>query len=192
MFHHFKHLLVSAGTTGAFIAVMMLIVTASAPRSIEPAAASASSYTLSLRQVATGLAEPAYLTHAGDDSGRLFVVERAGRIRVITNGGLLSTPFLNITNRVYSSGGEQGLLGVAFDPNYATNGTLYVDYTTNVGHAGDTVIARYVVANPAADVAIVLTVTNLITIYQPEANHNGGQLQFGPNDGYLYISLGDG
>ncbi|HLF24714.1 MAG TPA: PQQ-dependent sugar dehydrogenase [Anaerolineae bacterium] len=152
--------------------------------------AAATPFTINLQLIDNGLSDPVHLTHAGDGSGRLFVVEQAGRIRVIKNGALLSTPFLSITNRVQSEG-EQGLLSVAFDPDYATNGAFYVNYTSRVG-VGDTVIARYVVSNPAADVANPIAVTHLITIEQPQANHNGGQLQFGPNDDYLYIGMGDG
>jgi len=149
-------------------------------------------FTISLSQVTSGLTAPVDVTHAGDGSGRLFVVEQTGRIRVVKNGSLLSAPFLNITNIVQCCG-ERGLLSAAFDPEYETNGTFYVNYTANAaGNVGDTVIARYVVANPAADVATVLTATNLITIDQPQSNHNGGQLQFGPFDHYLYIGMGDG
>ena len=164
---------------------------------LEPAAngqtADASlSFTITLVPVVTAdLFGPVYLTHAGDGSGRLFVVERAGRIRVIKNGTLLSTPYLDISSLVQDGFGEQGLLSVAFDPDFKTNGAFYIDYTGLSG-IGDTVIARYVVGNPAADVASLVTVTNILTIAQPEVNHNGGQLQFGPQDGYLYIGMGDG
>jgi uncharacterized repeat protein (TIGR01451 family) len=141
---------------------------------------------------AGGLNDPVGLANAGDGSGRLFVLEQAGYIRVIKNGALLSTPFLTLTDKVVS-GGEQGLLGLAFDPNFETNGTFYVNYTTSAaGFNGDTVVARYQVANPAADTANVLTVTHVITIDQPESNHNGGDLHFSPIDDYLYIGMGDG
>lgn len=141
--------------------------------------------------VTTGLHQPVHVTNAGDGSGRLFVVERAGRIRVIKNGALLAQPYLDISSLVQDGYIEQGLLSVAFDPNFETNGAFYVDYTSLSG-IGDTVIARYVVGNPSADVASPVTVTNLLTITQPQVNHNGGQLQFGPKDGYLYIGMGDG
>ncbi len=147
-------------------------------------------YTLVLSQVATGLTSPVYLTHAGDGSGRLFVVEQQGRIRVIRNGLVQSTPYLDIAGPVLCCG-ERGLLSAAFDPDYETNGTFYVNYTSDAG-GGDTVIARYQVANPSADVANVLTVTQLLVIDQPQSNHNGGQIQFGVNDDYLYIGMGDG
>ena len=150
------------------------------------------SFTITLVPVVTtDLAQPVHLTHAGDGSGRLFIVERAGRIRILKNGTLLSSPYLDISSIVQAGSGEQGLLSVAFDPDYASNGTFYVDYTGLSG-IGDTVIARYVVGNPSADAAGPVTVTNLLTITQPQVNHNGGQLQFGPKDGYLYIGTGDG
>jgi glucose/arabinose dehydrogenase len=135
----------------------------------------------------SGLAAPVGVTHAGDNTGKLYVVERAGRIRLIDNGTLLPTPFLDISTSVLS-GGEQGLLGLAFPPGYATTGRFYVNYTRVPD--GNTVIARYQrtanpnVADPASD-------NILLTIPQPFANHNGGQLAFGP-DGFLYIGLGDG
>jgi len=150
------------------------------------------SFTVTLAPVVTtGLLQPVHVTHAGDGSGRLFVVERAGRIRVIKNGALLAQPYLDISSLVQDGYIEQGLLSVAFDPNFETNGAFYVDYTSLSG-IGDTVIARYVVGNPSADVAGPVTVTKLLTITQPQVNHNGGQLQFGPQDGYLYIGMGDG
>jgi glucose/arabinose dehydrogenase len=141
--------------------------------------------------VTTGLIEPVHVTHAGDGSGRLFVVERAGRIRIIKNGTLLSKPYLDISSLVQAGYIEQGLLSVAFDPDFQSNGTFYVDYTSLSG-IGDTVIARYVVSDPSADVAGVVAAANILTITQPEVNHNGGQLQFDPKDGYLYIGAGDG
>jgi uncharacterized repeat protein (TIGR01451 family) len=147
-------------------------------------------YTLVLSQVASGLISPVYLTHAGDGSGRLFVVEQQGRIRVIRNGVVQGTPYLDITGPVLCCG-ERGLLSAAFDPDYETNGAFYVNYTSDAG-GGDTVIARYQVADPSADVATVLSVTQLLVIDQPQSNHNGGQIQFGVSDDYLYIGMGDG
>jgi glucose/arabinose dehydrogenase len=137
---------------------------------------------------AGGLDNPVHITHAGDASGRLFVVEQDGRIRIIKNGTLLSTPFLNITDRVGTDAPERGLLSVAFPPDYATQGFFYVNYTDK---AGDTVVARYqVTADP--DIANPNSEEPVLTIDQPYANHNGGQLAFGPHDGYLYIGMGDG
>jgi len=139
------------------------------------------------------LNQPVGIANAGDGRGRLFVLERAGFIRVIKNGSLLGTPYLAINTQVESSNnGEQGLLGLEFDPNFEANGTFYINYTTNApGFDGDTVVARYQVANPALDAANVVAVTHIITIDQPQGNHNGGDLHFGP-DGYLYIGMGDG
>jgi len=135
--------------------------------------------------VVSGLERPVDLQAEG--SGRLFVIEKAGRIRIIQNGQLLETPFLNIEGRVNVSGNEQGLLGLAFHPNYTQNGYFFVNYT---GSGGDTFISRFQVsgdpnlANPSSEVT-------LLRISQPYQNHNGGTLQFGP-DGYLYAGLGDG
>jgi len=142
---------------------------------------------LVLTPVVSGLQSPVHINHAGDGSGRLFVVEQPGRIRIIQGGALLSTPFLDISNRV-SCCGERGLLSVAFPPDYASKGYFYVNYTQQ---AGDTVVARYAVsANP--NVANASSEEVVLTVDQPYANHNGGQLAFGPADGYLYIGMGDG
>ncbi len=139
---------------------------------------------LRLERVATCLDDPVAVTHAGD--GRLFVTLQAGRVVVIEDGRVLPRPFLDITGRV-GSGGERGLLSVAFHPRYAANGFFFVDYTNN---SGDTVIARYSVSgNP--DVASPASEVILMTLDQPFSNHNGGQLQFGP-DGFLYVGTGDG
>ena len=135
--------------------------------------------------VAGGFARPLDIQNAGDGSGRLFIVEQAGVIRILLNGALLETPFLDITDRVASKGNEQGLLGLAFHPDFAGNGFFYVNYTET---GGDTVIARFTAAGDAADPNSEL---RLLGVQQPFPNHNGGGLAFGP-DGYLYIALGDG
>ncbi len=148
-----------------------------------PAAADLSE--ISLETVATGLDRPVAITQAGDS--RLFVTLRTGRIVIFDGVRVLPQPFLDIRGRVRSTGGEQGLLSVAFHPDYPTNGFFFVDYTNL---AGDTVIARYrVSANP--EVADPASEAILLTIDQPFGNHNGGQLQFGP-DGFLYAATGDG
>jgi uncharacterized repeat protein (TIGR01451 family) len=140
----------------------------------------------------SGLTRPVGIANAGDGSGRLFVVEQGGYIRIIKGGDLLGAPYLDLSGRVVCCG-ERGLLGLEFDPDFEMNGTFYVNYTTNAqGSIGHTVVARYQVASPASDVANVLTVTHVITIEQPETNHNGGDLHFSPIDGYLYIGMGDG
>jgi glucose/arabinose dehydrogenase len=128
-----------------------------------------------------------YVTAAPADTSRLFVVEKTGRIRIIKNGALLTTPFLDISSLV-STGGEQGLLSMAFDPHYATNGRFYVDYT-NVN--GDTRVVRYTVSTGDPNVANAGSARTILAVHQPYSNHNGGQLQFGP-DGRLYAGLGDG
>ncbi len=147
---------------------------------------------ISLHQVTSGLSSPVAITHAGDGSGRLFITERAGRIRIFNGVSLLGAPFLDIISRVQSDSSEQGLLSVAFPPNYSTTGYFYVNYTSSIyGAIGDTIVARYrVTANP--NVADPNSEQIILRISQPEANHNGGQLQFGPNDGFLYIGMGDG
>lgn len=140
---------------------------------------------LTLATVATGLDFPLDLTAPRNDP-RLFVVEKTGRIRVIENGAVLPAPFLDLHDRV-SGGPEQGLLGLAFDPAYSTNGRFVVNYTDL---NGDTRISAFrVSADP--DVADVSTETVLLAVPQPFPNHNGGGLAFGP-DGYLYAGLGDG
>lgn len=138
-----------------------------------------------LDTVVTGLQSPVHLTSPVND-GRLFIVEQTGRIRIVKSGHLLPAPFLDITDRV-QSGGEQGLLSVAFHPSYATNGFFYVNYT---GNGGDTRIERYH-ATPAGDVAEKASAKLLLEVDQPYANHNGGLIKFGP-DGFLYIGMGDG
>lgn len=135
--------------------------------------------------IVSGLERPVDLQ--ADGSRRLFVIEKSGRIRIIENGQLIPTPFLNIEDRVNDSGNEMGLLGLAFHPNYTQNGYFFVNYT---GSGGDTFISRFQVsgdpnlANPSSEV-------NLLRVNQPFQNHNGGGLDFGP-DGYLYAGLGDG
>lgn len=143
--------------------------------------------TLSLELVADGFRLPTQVTHADEGSGRLFVVEQAGRVLIIDAGGRLSEPFLDIRSLVGSAELEQGLLGLAFHPRFSENGWFYVNYTDL---RGDTVIARYPVsidrnrADPESAEVI-------LTIAQPAANHNGGLLLFGP-DGMLWIGTGDG
>jgi len=149
-----------------------------------------------LSPVATGLSNPDHITHAGDE--RLFIVEQPGRIRIVQQGSLVETPFLDITSLV-RSGGEQGLLGVAFHPAYNLPGVpgfglFWVNYTnTN----GDTVIARYTVSSTNPQRADPASAVTLLVIAQPFANHNGGLNTFGPVEGparqrYLYIGMGDG
>ena len=131
---------------------------------------------------------PVQLTHAGDGSGRLFVLEKEGRIRIVRDGVLVETPFLDISERITAKGTEQGLLNVAFPPSYLNHQRFYVSYTdTN----GDTVISRFTTsADP--DRADSDSEETILTINQPGIYHNGGTLKFGPRDGYLYIASGEG
>jgi glucose/arabinose dehydrogenase len=144
-----------------------------------------STFSLRAQQIVEGLASPVYLTAPKNDP-RLFVVEQPGRIRIVKTGALVATPFLDITSRVVS-GGERGLLSMAFDPAYATNGRFYVYYT---GAQGDIFVDRFTVStNP--DVANTAS-DRVITIqHRANSNHNGGLLLFGP-DGMLYLGTGDG
>ena len=143
---------------------------------------------INLNPIASGPVSPVQITHAGDGSGRLFIVEQAGRIKIMRNGSVLPTPFLNISNLV-SCCGERGLVGLAFHPNYEQNGYFYVDYTR--ASDGAIVVARYRVMAGQPDTADPASALILLTIAKPYENHNGGQLAFGPLDGYLYISTGD-
>jgi glucose/arabinose dehydrogenase len=147
--------------------------------------------TLTRQIVVSGLSEPVFLTAAPGDTGRLFIIEKAGRIRIVKHGVLLSTPFLDITGKT-STGGEQGLLGMAFYPDYATSGRFIVSYTSPLGAlpGGTSIIARYSVS-ANADVATPGSEQILLTVDQPYTNHNGGMVAFGP-DAYLYVGFGDG
>ena len=130
---------------------------------------------ISLAVVASGFAQPVHVTHAGDGTGRIFVVEQAGRIRILDNGVVLPVPFLDLASlnppRVVA-GGEQGLLSVAFPPGFAAKGYFYVNYTRSPD--GATVVARYRVSAGNANVADPASEEVILTIPQPFANHNGG------------------
>ncbi|HEV7893138.1 MAG TPA: PQQ-dependent sugar dehydrogenase [Pyrinomonadaceae bacterium] len=143
--------------------------------------------TLGLGSPIGGFTSPVGITNAGDNSGRIFVVEQGGRIRIVKSGVLQPTPFLDISTRI-SSGGERGLLGLAFAPDYARRGHFYINYTNP---AGNTVISRFRRSASNADAADPASEQIILTIAQPFANHNGGQLAFG-RDGHLYVGMGDG
>lgn len=140
-----------------------------------------------LTPIARGLEHPLLVTNAGDGSGRLFIVEQAGIVRVIRDGALAERPYLDVRHLV-SAGGERGLLGLAFDPQFASNGRLYVNYTDR---SGDTVVARFTVDDPASDRPRATGPDVLLRVEQPYSNHNGGNIVFGP-DGLLWIGMGDG
>lgn len=135
--------------------------------------------------VVSGLDSPVDIQFPNDGSGRMFTLEQVGRIRAVENGQLLDAPFLDIVNLVRSTGNEQGLLGLAFHPDFKNNPYFYVNYIDN---NGDTVIARF---QANGDVADPNSEKILLQMDQPFANHNGGETTFGP-DGYLYLGLGDG
>lgn len=143
----------------------------------------------------SGLTRPVFNTHAGDGSGRMFIVEQPGRIRLVdADGNLQATPFLDIVSSVtggVSGGDERGLLGLAFHPDYANNGLFYVNYTTTIAGTLRTVIDEFSVSSLNPNFADPSTGRRLMSINQPFSNHNGGWIGFGP-DGYLYIATGDG
>ena len=139
-----------------------------------------------LTTVASGFNSPLNIQHAQDE--RLFIVEQSGRIKILNpDGSVASTPFLNLSGSI-SSGGERGLLGLAFHPNYADNGYFFVNYTNP---NGNTQISRFSVDPLNPNMADPASELGFLTIVQPYANHNGGCIAFGP-DGYLYIGMGDG
>ena len=141
---------------------------------------------IELTPIASGLGSPVAITHAGPGSGRLFITLQTCQVLIYDGQQVLPTPFLDIASLI-TAGGERGLLSVVFHPNYVSNGLVYVNYTDL---NGDTVVSRYAVS---ADPNMVdpASAAILLNVPQPFANHNGGQLQFGP-DGYLYIGMGDG
>jgi glucose/arabinose dehydrogenase len=148
--------------------------------------------TLGFDTIASGLSAPVFITGAPGDASRLFVVEQGGTIRIIKSGVLQPTPFLDISSAVLCCG-EEGLLGLAFDPNYRSNGRFYVSYDS-LRPAPDTgaqsVVARFTVSgNP--DLANAASGQTILTVKQPYSNHKGGMIAFGA-DGYLYFGLGDG
>jgi glucose/arabinose dehydrogenase len=138
-----------------------------------------------LARISANLNQPVFVTGSPGDGSRLFIVLKGGTIRVMKSGQLLATPFLNLSGKV-STGGEQGLLGMAFDPNYRTNGRFFVSYTNL---AGDSRVVAY--HRATADRADPETARLYLAVDQPYANHNGGMIAFGP-DGKLYVGLGDG
>jgi len=143
-----------------------------------------------LESIAQSLDRPLFVGNAGDGSGRLFFVEQAGRILVFKDGAVLAEPFLDITSRV-TSGGERGLLGLAFHPFYLSNGRFFVNYTQSVSGQLKTIVAEYQRSDADPNRADLSSERVLLELNQPYNNHNGGMLAFGP-DGFLYISTGDG
>jgi glucose/arabinose dehydrogenase len=145
------------------------------------------SQNLELELLASGFNNPVNIKHAGD--GRLFIVEQNGVIRIIeADGSIQDVPFLDINDRVINTGNERGLLGLAFHPDYATNGYFFVNYINN---SGNTVISRFTKDTSNSNIGDQNSELIILTYNQPFPNHNGGDLAFGP-EGYLYISSGDG
>jgi len=171
------------------LAVIMSLTALGAPLLVraQQAPFDPASFVVGLEEVAGGFERPLYVADANDGSGRLFVVEQGGTIRVIVDGAVQEAPFLDITDRVGSQASEQGLLGLAFAPDFAETGSFYVNYTDL---NGDTVVSRFGLTADA-DVADPASEQIILWQDQPYANHNGGMLLFGP-DGMLYIGFGDG
>ena len=145
------------------------------------------SQTIVLTNFSSGFSSPLGLKNAGDE--RLFVVEQGGVIKIVDlNGVVNTTPFLDIES-IVNAGGERGLLGLAFHPEYQTNGRFFVHYSNN---SGNTQISEFSVSSSNPDIANPNSEVMILTVPQPFSNHNGGTIAFGPQDGYLYIGLGDG
>ena len=146
-----------------------------------------------LETVADGFHRPIYATHAGDGSGRLFVLEQSGKVWILRDGARMPVPFLDVSQLISPSAlrpgfTEQGLLGIAFHPDHASSGRFFIYYTDR---GGDTAVARYQVMPGQPDLADPDSGQIIFQLPQPYGNHNGGHIDFGP-DGYLYVALGDG
>lgn len=149
-----------------------------------------------LTLVADDFFRPLLLTHAGDNSGRLFIVEQTGKIWIMKDGARLAAPFLDVSDLIAEGASgpkvnEGGLLGLAFHPDYPSNGSFFINYTDRSPGHGNTVIERLQVSADNPDLALVNSRQLIMHVEQPTQNHNGGHLAFGP-DGYLYIGMGDG
>lgn len=180
----------------AFLIAWLTVISSSAPATQRAAALSPlAPGNVKFQLYATGLTRPVTITNAADGSGRLFIVEQTGTIRVVKNGLVLATPFLDIHTLVRYNAGEQGLLGLAFDPAYPSNGHFFVAYTAPrpLDSTGSILtLERFSVSAANADQADPATGTIILTIDHPtNSNHNGGDIAFGP-DGYLYWGTGDG
>ncbi len=176
-----------------FVAVLALGLISAAPRSAPPASIPSA---VRFTPVVTGVSEPVFITNAADGSNRLFIVQQSGQIRIFKNGSLLPAAFLNVAGvpNFTAAGGEQGLLGLAFDPDYATNRFFYVTYTTTTSDPVfkyTTTLARYQASASNGDLADPASRTLILSIPKKYINHNGGMIAFGP-DTFLYMSMGDG
>ena len=177
--------------------VSVLSVEISFTASFTPANAMSIPSMLNFTPIASGLTESVFITNAGDNSNRLFILQQTGQIRILKNGSLLPTSFIDISGLISNftgSNGEQGVLGLAFDPSYTSNGYFYITYTTNNNDTTfryTTTLARYHVSSGNPDLADTSSGAILLSIPKKYTNHNGGMIAFGP-DGYLYMSMGDG
>ncbi|MEZ5332254.1 MAG: PQQ-dependent sugar dehydrogenase [Thermoanaerobaculia bacterium] len=162
------------------LAVLLTLASAAVP-------ARAATWQLGLVEIASGLDRPSVLTHAGDGSGRLFIVEKIGRIRIVDASGLRPQPFLDLTDRILANHLERGLTGLVFHPDYETNGRFFVAYTNM---AGNEVLAEFHVSSDP-QVGDPDSEQQLLVVPEPTEIHNLNQLAFGP-DGFLYIASGDG
>jgi glucose/arabinose dehydrogenase len=178
---------------GITLGLLLFIGSTGQAQDVTPRTAPPDPTSFQLEPVVTGYARVLYVTHAGDGSGRLFLVQQLGQIHVIQDGIVQPGPFLDVSAKISADalGGsytERGLLGLAFHPEYASNGLFFVNYTEANSH--DTVVMRYQVSDDP-NYASVDSGVEIFRHSQPYANHNGGHLAFG-SDGYLYLSLGDG
>ncbi|MCC6790968.1 MAG: PQQ-dependent sugar dehydrogenase [Thermomicrobiales bacterium] len=183
------------GTRARLLAVMValasivagLIAPAGGLLRAQEGAFDPNAFAVGFERVADGFARPVQIVDPNDGSGRLFVVEQVGTIRILIDGDIQDEPFLDIVYEI-SSGNEQGLLSMALHPNFAENGTFFIDYTDV---DGNTQIERWQVSADNPNQADPESAVTVLSVAQPYPNHNGGLLLFGP-DGYLYVGLGDG
>jgi len=148
--------------------------------------------TLALAAFVSGLSSPIGMEAPNDGTGRLFIVEQGGQIRIIQNGALVAAPFLDVSSKAgFASGGELGLLGLAFHPSFSANHRFFVYYTRSVSGQIQSVFSEYAASAANANQADASSERIMLVTNQPFDNHNGGQMAFGP-DGFLYIGLGDG
>ncbi|HET8523186.1 MAG TPA: PQQ-dependent sugar dehydrogenase [Thermomicrobiales bacterium] len=173
------------GISASLIFALMLLGPLAAP--VFAAPFDPSTFSVKLTEIASGLSQPLEVVDPDDGSGRLFIVEKTGTVRILKDGKVSDTPFLDISDHV-SNGSEQGLLSLAFDPKFKKTGALYIDYTNS---DGNTRVERWHVAKDNPDQADPNSAFQILAVDQPYPNHNGGLLMFGP-DGNLYIGLGDG
>jgi len=183
--------MVTSKTLVVSFAVAALFLLAAGCGDAKPPASSATQ-SLTLQALVSGFSSPLDLEQPNDSTNRLFVVEQGGRIKIVQNGAVLATAFLDISSKI-TPGGEMGLLGVTFHPNFSTNGKLYVNYVRTVSGQIQSVIAEYTASPANSNQVNVATERILLTVDQVGNfnNHKAGQLAFGP-DGFLYFGLGDG